>query len=82
MNDPHRGSRYRLDFVTNPAYAELVAEINQMKGRELTALLGAGRGENQFQFNHQTGICDGIDRVLTLMRRLEEEAGKSMGGSE
>ena len=74
MNDPHRANRYRLDFMTNPAYEWLKGEIGQVQAKEMKALLAAGRGEAEHQFNHQAGVVDGIERVQVLKQRLEEEA--------
>ena len=82
MNDTHRGTRYRLDFMSNPAYPELLDEIHKLKMKEMGSLLSAGRGEAEHQFNHQAGIVDGVERVELLMQRLERDAKEAMSGDK
>ena len=79
MNQGARGARYRLDFLTNPAYRELVAAIRTLRDKELASLQAAGRGDAEHRFNHQAGIVDGIERVQMMLQQLEEHARKDMG---
>jgi hypothetical protein len=66
--------RASVDFYTNPTFAWLVDRIKIMEAKEDITLRATGRGESETNFNYQTGIVDGIDRVGQLIENERKKA--------
>jgi len=60
--------RAEQDFFTNPYFAILLQKIEEQERKETESLKAAGREDSTANFNHQTGVVDGIDRVKMLIK--------------
>jgi len=65
-----------VDFYTNPTFDYVLAQMRAQMEKENISLRSAGRGESEVKFNHQTGVCDGIERNIMLLERLKQETIK------
>ena len=67
-------ARAQVDWFTNPTFSEALSWIDEQLSKENAALRAAGRGESQANFNHQTGVCDGIERMRLLLTNRQHKA--------
>ena len=76
-------TRSRRDLVTNPAFEELTEAVNSMVDQEIHKLALDSRGSELHSINYQSGIVDGIKRVLLRMENFRDDGmGDFRGQSE
>ena len=67
MSQDQGPSRAQVDWFTNPTFDQAMSWIDAQLDKEIATLRAAGRGESEIKFNHQTGVCDGIERMRLLL---------------
>lgn len=63
-----------VDFFTNPTFAETLRQLEEQHRKETESMKAVGRGESATKFSYQTGVVDGIERTLTLLRHQRDRA--------
>lgn len=66
--------RFRRDFYTNPVFQEVVDAFNEQHRKEMETLKGASKSGELTKINTQAGVVDGIERNMTLLRNMRDEA--------
>ena len=60
-------SRAEMDFYSNPTFPALLAKVQEQVRKETETLKATGRGDSKESFQHQTGVVDGIERMMLLV---------------
>lgn len=68
-----KASRRQRDFVTNPVFSWLMAELQEMSRKEMISLTAASRGKDITAVNHGAGKIDGIDLVMTFLSSFQRQ---------
>jgi len=66
--DPGRSFR---DMVATDAWREMLVLVGQLEAREINALVATARDDDIFNIKRQSGIVEGIQRVITLIKSIE-----------
>ena len=66
--DPTRSFR---DMVATDAWHEMIVLVGQLEAREINALVATARDDDIFNIKRQSGIVEGIQRVITLIKSIE-----------
>tara|TARA_R110000765_G_scaffold367889_1_gene457974 strand:+ start:482 stop:748 length:267 start_codon:yes stop_codon:yes gene_type:complete len=66
--------RSRRDLVTNPAFADVHAVLDEMVRLETVILTNDAKGNNLEKVNYQAGVLEGIKRVQTRLGNYREDA--------
>jgi hypothetical protein len=66
-------AREQKDFITNPAWNDLVAAADEMIRKENASLRGFSREGNITKINVQAGVIEGIERWRLRLANLKKE---------
>ena len=65
--------RHRIDFVTNPAWGELLRQLDDMRHQEQERLYASALGMESEHVQQHAGVVKGIVTVMDRLRRWREE---------
>jgi hypothetical protein len=74
--------RYRLDFITNPAFAEVLALLQEVERKEEIALRSVSRTGELSRINQQNGVVDGVERARLRLENWRDEILGPMAENE
>ena len=73
MSVDHIGNKARRDLVTNPAWDEMMAVLQEMQRKESAGLHAVARGAELANINTQAGIVEGVSRCLYRLVNFQKE---------
>jgi|6_EtaG_2_1085325.scaffolds.fasta_scaffold07533_8 hypothetical protein len=67
-------TRSRRDLVTNPAFGDLLSEMDQMIQQETATLTNDAKDTDIGRVNYQAGVLEGIRRAQVRLANYREHA--------
>lgn len=72
MSEKDRLSRAKRDFITNPYFEVMLAELRKVGDKELASMRAAAREGDLGKIQYHTGIVDGVERAVLRMANERE----------